>query len=109
MSNSYKNWRLETDKNSISWLYADKADESTNSLSQEMLAELDSIVAELEGSTAKGLVILSGKNNGFIAGADIKVLESAQNEEQAAAFIRYGQNIFDRIEKLRFPTKKQKF
>ncbi|WP_455375547.1 3-hydroxyacyl-CoA dehydrogenase NAD-binding domain-containing protein [Kaarinaea lacus] len=104
MSNTYKHWRLETDKNSISWLYADKADESTNSLSQEMLAELDNIVAELEGSTATGLVILSGKPNGFIAGADIKVLESAKNEEDAAEFIRYGQNIFDRIEKLRFPT-----
>ena len=104
MSNSYKHWRLETDKNSISWLYADKADESTNSLSQEMLAELDNVVSELEGSTATGLVILSGKPNGFIAGADIKVLESAKNEEDAAEFIRYGQNIFDRIEKLRFPT-----
>jgi 3-hydroxyacyl-CoA dehydrogenase/enoyl-CoA hydratase/3-hydroxybutyryl-CoA epimerase len=104
MSNSYKHWRLETDKDSISWLYADREDESTNSLSQDMLSELHTIVSELEGSTAKGLVILSGKDNGFIAGADIKVLESAKNEEDAAEFIRYGQNIFDRIEKLRFPT-----
>jgi len=104
MSNPYKHWRLETDKNSIHWLYADRADETTNSLSQEMLAELDAIVTDLEGGTPKGLVILSGKNNGFIAGADIKILESAKNEEEAAEFIRYGQNIFDRIEKLRFPT-----
>lgn len=104
MSNPYKHWRLETDKNSISWLYADRADESTNSLSQEMLAELDAIITDLEGDTPKGLVILSGKSSGFIAGADIKILESAKNEEEAAEFIRYGQNIFDRIEKLRFPT-----
>ena len=104
MSESYKHWRLETDDNSISWLYADKADESTNSLSQDMLAELDAIVSELEGSTSKGLVILSDKKTGFIAGADIKVLEQASTEEEAAEFIRFGQNIFNRIEKLRFPT-----
>ena len=104
MSNSYKNWRLEEDENAISWLYADKDGESTNSLSQEMLSELDTIISELEGSSSRGLVILSGKSNGFIAGADIKVLEAAKNEEDAAAFIRHGQNIFDRIEKLRFPT-----
>ncbi len=104
MSNSYKHWRLETDNQSISWLYADRSDETTNSLSQEMLAELESIISELEGGNAKGLVILSGKSNGFIAGADIKILESAKTKEEAAEFIRYGQNIFDRIEKLRFPT-----
>lgn len=104
MSESYKHWRLETDDNSISWLYADKAEESTNSLSQEMLTELDAIVSELESSTSKGLVILSGKKTGFIAGADIKVLEQASTEEEAAEFIRFGQNIFNRIEKLRFPT-----
>lgn len=104
MSESYKHWRLETDDNSITWLYADKADESTNSLSQDMLAELEKIVTELESSTTKGLVILSGKKNGFIAGADIKVLEQASNEAEAAEFICFGQNLFDRIEKLRFPT-----
>ena len=104
MSDPYKHWRLETDDDAISWLYADKAGESTNSLSQDMLSELEAIVSDLEGSPSKGLVILSGKPNGFIAGADIKVLQAAKNEEDAAEFIRHGQNIFDRIEKLRFPT-----
>lgn len=104
MSKQYQHWHLETDDNSIAWLHADKAGESTNSLSQDMLNELDEIVTELEGDTPKGLVILSDKKNGFIAGADIKVIASAQNTEQAAEFIRLGQSIFNRIEKLRFPT-----
>ena len=63
MSDSYKHWRVDTDDNSICWLYADKADESTNSLSQDMLAELETIVTDLEANTAKGLVILSGKKH----------------------------------------------
>ena len=103
MTDNYQHWRLETDDDGISWLYADKAGESTNSLSQEMLDELEAIVTELEGSSARGLVILSAKKNGFIAGADINVIASAKNKEDAAAFIRKGQGIFNRIEKLRFP------
>jgi len=100
----YKHWRIETDKDSIAWLYADKEGESTNSLSKDMLDELDSIVTDLEESVTRGLVILSDKKSGFIAGADISVLAEAKTTEQAAAFIRHGQGIFNRIEKLRFPT-----
>ena len=104
MAKSYQHWRLETDDERISWLYADKAAESTNSLSQDMLDELAEIVDELEAGTVRGLVILSAKKNGFIAGADINTIAEAKTPEQAAEFIRHGQGIFNRIEKLRFPT-----
>lgn len=100
----YQHWRLETDDDSITWLYADKADETTNSLSEAMLKELESIIGSLEGSSSKGLVILSAKSNGFIAGADIKELAKIQNVQQAGAFIRLGQELFNRLERLRFPT-----
>jgi len=104
MTQTYQHWRLETDSNSITWLYADKANESTNTLSQEMLSELEQIVTELEGGQTRGLIILSAKKNGFIAGADINLLAAAKTREQAAEFIRFGQSIFNRLEKLRFPT-----
>lgn len=100
----YQHWRLETDDDSITWLYADKADETTNSLSEAMLKELESIIGGLEGSSSKGLVILSAKANGFIAGADIKELAKVQDVQQASAFIRLGQELFNRLERLRFPT-----
>ncbi|WP_455365225.1 3-hydroxyacyl-CoA dehydrogenase NAD-binding domain-containing protein [Kaarinaea lacus] len=104
MTNTYQHWRLDTDDDGIRWLYADKAGESTNSLSHEMLDELANIVTELEDSSARGLVILSNKKNGFIAGADINTIAQAKSAEQAAEFIRHGQSIYNRIEKLRFPT-----
>jgi len=104
MSQQYKHWHIEIDKDSIVWLHADKEGENTNSLSKAMLDELDSIVRELEESVTRGLVILSDKKNGFIAGADISVLAEAKSSEQAAQFIRQGQGIFNRIEKLRFPS-----
>jgi 3-hydroxyacyl-CoA dehydrogenase / enoyl-CoA hydratase / 3-hydroxybutyryl-CoA epimerase len=104
MANTYQHWRLETDADRIGWLHADKAGESTNSLSGEMLDELADIVSELEDSNIRGLVILSAKKNGFIAGADINSIAQAKTAEQAAEFIQHGQSIFNRIEKLRFPT-----
>ncbi|HEY5604146.1 MAG TPA: 3-hydroxyacyl-CoA dehydrogenase NAD-binding domain-containing protein [Gammaproteobacteria bacterium] len=104
MTKHYQHWRLETGDDNITWLYADKANESTNSLSREMLAELADIVSGLQDSATRGLVILSAKKNGFIAGADINTIAQAKTTQQAAEFIRFGQDVFNRIEKLRFPT-----
>ncbi|MDH5326948.1 MAG: 3-hydroxyacyl-CoA dehydrogenase NAD-binding domain-containing protein [Gammaproteobacteria bacterium] len=104
MANNYKHWHLETDSDGIAWLHADKEDSSTNTLSEDMLKELETIVDHLETTTPKGLVILSDKSNGFVAGADIKQFTIIKNQEQAAEFIRLGQGIYNRIEKLRFPT-----
>ena len=100
----YQHWQLETDEQNITWLSADKKDTGTNSLSEEMLDELQTIIHELENRDTKGLVIRSAKTSGFIAGADINVLAKAKDIDSATAFIRKGQDIFNHLEKLRFPT-----
>jgi 3-hydroxyacyl-CoA dehydrogenase/enoyl-CoA hydratase/3-hydroxybutyryl-CoA epimerase len=101
---NFKHWKLDTDAQDILWLHADKAGESTNSLSQDMLEELNSILDIIESERPRGVVFLSDKANGFIAGADIKQLAQADNLEQARAFIRLGQSICNRVERLRMPT-----
>jgi 3-hydroxyacyl-CoA dehydrogenase/enoyl-CoA hydratase/3-hydroxybutyryl-CoA epimerase len=100
----YQHWKMETDDDAITWLYADKANTQTNSLSEAMLKELDAIVTDLEGEPSKGLIIGSKKSNGFIAGADIKELAQVKDVEEASTFIRLGQGVYNRIEKLKFPT-----
>ncbi len=101
---SYRNWRLETDSERIAWLYADKADSSTNVLSKEVLEELHFIVDRVSAERPQGLIILSAKDNGFIAGADVKEFTAIQNYDEALELITRGQSILDRIEKLPFPT-----
>ncbi|MEJ2566070.1 MAG: 3-hydroxyacyl-CoA dehydrogenase NAD-binding domain-containing protein [Gammaproteobacteria bacterium] len=101
---SYRNWRLETDAARIAWLYADKADSSTNVLSKEVLEELHFIIDRITAERPQGLIILSAKGNGFIAGADIKEFTAIQNYDEALQLITRGQSILDRIEKLPFPT-----
>ena len=105
MSNSeYRNWRLETDLDQVCWLTIDRAGESSNSLSQEVLTELRDIVSGLEADPPKGLVLQSGKPDSFIVGADVREFEQVENKEEAEKFIGEVHKLFDRIEALPFPT-----
>ncbi|MBK5274180.1 MAG: enoyl-CoA hydratase/isomerase family protein [Desulfuromonadales bacterium] len=102
---SYRHWRFELDQAGIAQLTFDRADSSTNSLSREVLDELDSLLTRLEAmSTAKAVVIRSGKRSGFIAGADVHEFTGISTIEEALLLIRRGQGILARIEALGVPT-----
>ena len=64
-------WRMRRDEDGVAWLLFDQKDASANTLSEEMLDELDGVLAKLEQDRPRGLVIRSAKPGGFIAGADI--------------------------------------
>jgi len=105
MSNSeYRNWRLDYDLDQVCWLTIDRAGESTNSLSQEVMTELELIITHLEANQPKALVLQSGKKNSFIVGADVREFEQVQSVEEAEGFIRDVHRVFDRVEALPFPT-----
>ncbi len=97
-------WSVETDANGILWLRLDKADASANVLSGEVLKGLDDILRPLVSAPPRGLVIHSGKRNGFVMGADINEFTKIDTPEQAFELIRLGQQILDRIEALHCPT-----
>ena len=100
----YQNWKIETDPHGIVWLHLDKAASNTNVLSAGILNEFSDILEELEQNTPRAVVILSDKENGFIAGADVKEFTSFESEEAALQAIRRGQSIFNRLEALTCPT-----
>ena len=99
-----KNWRIETDDDGIVWLGIDIVDESANVLSAAVLEELVAVIAPYEVNPPRGLVIYSGKSNGFIMGADIKEFTYIESAEQAYELIRLGQQVLDRVEALQCPT-----
>jgi 3-hydroxyacyl-CoA dehydrogenase/enoyl-CoA hydratase/3-hydroxybutyryl-CoA epimerase len=101
---SLNHWRRETDSDGVVWLCIDKADASANVLSEDVLRELVSVLEPLESDPPRGLVIHSGKRNGFIMGADINEFTSIDSADQAYELIRIGQQVFDRLEALRCPT-----
>ena len=105
MSN-WKHWRLDVDADAgqLAWLTFDRASSSTNTFSSEVLRELGEICAELKVKPPKGLVILSAKDNGFAAGADIDEFTTLKSAEEAYAFTKAGNDVFDQVEALPFPT-----
>jgi len=97
-------WRQETDSDGVVWLCLDKADGSANVLSSSVLQEFDAILSLLESDPPRGLVIYSGKRNGFIMGADINEFTHIESADQGFDLIRLGQQLFDRLEALRCPS-----
>ena len=99
-----QHWTSDTDNDGIVWLRLDKADSSANVLSSEVMTELNSAIDVLHANTPRGLVIFSGKHNGFVMGADINEFTGVDTPERAYEVTRLGQQLFDKIEALTCPT-----
>ena len=100
---TFKHWKLSTDIDNVVWLSIDREGENANSLSLEVLAELGTIVDELETSAPAGLVLQSGKAGSFIVGADVREFDDYEDAELASDGISQVHRLFNRIEALPFP------
>ena len=85
----------------IGTLEFDTPDSSVNILSSVALTELEQHLDEIAGrSDIKILLITSGKKSIFIAGADIKEIESITDPQEASEKCTRGKQVFDKLEKL---------
>ncbi len=100
----FKHWRLERDNHDIAWLYADKAESAANTLSKAVLEELYEILSQLNEQRPQGLIILSAKKSGFIAGADINEFTTLGGKKDAEDLISRGQAVLDRLAAMDMPT-----
>ena len=103
-----KDWRFSVDQWGIAWAVFDREGESQNSLGRRPLEELGAIVEEVEEgaapATIRGLVISSGKERGFIVGADIREFADLTTEMDVIDKLRPVNALFDRIERLPVPV-----
>jgi 3-hydroxyacyl-CoA dehydrogenase/enoyl-CoA hydratase/3-hydroxybutyryl-CoA epimerase len=101
-------WRLSIDEQGIAWAVFDREGESQNALGRRPLEELGQIVERVDAGIAKGsitgLVIMSGKEKGFIVGADIREFEQFQTEAEVREAIRPVLAMLDRIEAMKVPV-----
>ena len=103
-STDSNHWRTEIDQDGIAWLHLNVSAASANVLSSAVLAELEQHLAALRAQPPRGLVILSDKPNGFMAGADVKEFTTFTDSTQAYTQIRRVQTMFDQIEHLAYPS-----
>jgi 3-hydroxyacyl-CoA dehydrogenase/enoyl-CoA hydratase/3-hydroxybutyryl-CoA epimerase len=97
-------WKLSVDGDNLAWLAFDRAGSNTNTFSSEALRELGQVAAHLRSMPPAGLAVLSAKENGFAAGADIAEFTRLQDPDEAFAFTKLGNEVFDAIAALPFPT-----
>ncbi len=99
-----KHWQLINEENGIVVAVLDKAGESANSLSADVMAEFGEILDQFEKQPPKGLLIRSGKEAGFIAGADIQEFSQLDSAEKGRALVTRGWNLFNRLAAVPYPT-----
>jgi 3-hydroxyacyl-CoA dehydrogenase / enoyl-CoA hydratase / 3-hydroxybutyryl-CoA epimerase len=101
---TYQHWRIEREADGLAWLVFDKADSSTNTLSIAAMEELRRVLDELAAAPPKALVIRSGKDNGFIAGADIDEFGLLKSVDDATALVKRGWDTFNQLAAAPYPT-----
>jgi hypothetical protein len=75
-----KHWRFQVDVQRLGWLTIDTPKAGVNTLGREAISELETLVSRFEDLVATeeiaGIILLSGKESGFIAGADISEFDA---------------------------------
>jgi 3-hydroxyacyl-CoA dehydrogenase/enoyl-CoA hydratase/3-hydroxybutyryl-CoA epimerase len=97
-------WTLEVDSDRIAWLVFDTPGTSTNVLTAAALKDLSDLLKKLDDLRPAGAVVRSAKQNGFIAGADIKEFVTIRTPEEGYALVRSGQAVLDQLANLRCPS-----
>ena len=100
----YQNFKLTRDADGIAWLLFDREGASANTLSADLIEELELVLTALENQRPAGLVIRSAKTSGFIAGADVNEFRGATDPWQVEIAIDRAHSVIDRLEGLKFPT-----
>ena len=102
-----RHWRFEIDFEKIGWLTIDSPKSPVNVLSREALLELKALVDRFEDLIASdeliGIVLLSSKSSGFIAGADVREFDGMADYSVLPKALEQTHALFNQIEKLKAP------
>ena len=103
-----KHWSFHRDVENLGWLTIDTPGAPVNTLSREAIMELDGLVTRFEelGQTGElaGVILLSGKDSGFIAGADISEFDAMSDFSVLPEALKRTHALFARIEALKIPV-----
>ena len=96
---------LENTDREIAVLTIDVPGVAVNSVSSRLLDEVATVLDSIEKDPAiKGLVIISGKTDNFVVGADLDEVRTLKDRESARAYIGKGNACLNRIEDLAVPV-----
>src|SRR6056297_4302012 len=93
-----------SNKDSVAIITLDLPGEKVNKLNESMMDEFSSFLDELESDKdLKGAVLISGKKDNFIAGADIDMFQARDSAEEIEQLSKDGHQILNRIAEFKKP------
>jgi 3-hydroxyacyl-CoA dehydrogenase/enoyl-CoA hydratase/3-hydroxybutyryl-CoA epimerase len=98
-----RHFRVDVDHDGIAWLVFDSPGKPANVWNEETLREFNHHLEALQHDTrVKALVLHSGKDRIFVAGADLKAIRRMP-PARVNDLIWLGQAVFDRLARLKMP------
>ena len=86
--------QFNVDSNGVATLIFDKKDSKVNTLSMDLMQEFSTVLQRINNDTSiNALVIKSVKPGVFIAGADIKEIQSISSYDETKKLVEQGQAI----------------
>lgn len=103
-----KHWSFRADVEKIGWLTINNPEGSVNTLSRQSITELEAVVGHIEelvqAREVVGVVVLSDKSSGFIAGADISEFDAMSDFSILPEALNRTHAVLQRIENLKVPV-----
>jgi 3-hydroxyacyl-CoA dehydrogenase/enoyl-CoA hydratase/3-hydroxybutyryl-CoA epimerase len=98
-----RHFRVDVDHDGIAWLVFDSPGKPANVWNEETLREFNHHLEALQHDTrVRALVLRSGKDRIFVAGADLKAIRRMP-PARVNDLIWLGQAVFDRLARLKIP------
>ena len=99
------NFDVHRDFHGIMTAILNVADQPVNVFNESVMHDLDELLRAVHhDDSITALVFRSGKDSGFLAGADLKVISQLTSPEAAKEICRIGQDLMQRVQTLRVPT-----
>ena len=105
MSQQEKTFSLEIREDKIGVLTMDVPGETMNTLRAEFADEISDLMKEISSnSDLQGLVLISGKKDSFVAGADVTMIDACETAADAEKLSLEGHRVMGELEALNIPV-----
>jgi len=105
MSQQDKTFSLEIREDKIGVLTMDVPGETMNTLRAEFADEISDLMKEIKSnSNLQGLVLISGKKDSFVAGADVTMIDACETAADAEKLSLEGHRVMGELEALNIPV-----
>ena len=103
-----ENWSFQLDVEKLGWLTINTPNAPVNTLSRKAIEELEHLVIRFEELARTGelvgVILLSGKDSGFIAGADVSEFDAMSDFTVLPEALERTHALFSRIEAMPIPV-----